>query len=49
MPWADIRDNCNLWRNYDDIQDSYASLTEIVAWFAKKQDELIPIAGPGAW
>ncbi|OQV16461.1 Alpha-N-acetylgalactosaminidase [Hypsibius exemplaris] len=49
VPWQDIADSCNLWRNYDDIQDSYASLTEIVAWFAQEQDLLIPVAGPGNW
>ena len=49
VPWADIREHCNLWRNYDDIQDSLASLEEIVTWFAANQDQLIPVAGPGGW
>ncbi|GAU97106.1 hypothetical protein RvY_08459 [Ramazzottius varieornatus] len=47
--WTGIRENCNLWRNYGDIQDSYESITDIIQWYAINQDMLIPIAGPGAW
>ncbi|XP_065201110.1 alpha-N-acetylgalactosaminidase-like [Planococcus citri] len=41
--------HCNLWRNYDDIQDSYASVTNIMDYFAMKQDFWQPYAGPGHW
>ncbi|XP_015282997.1 PREDICTED: alpha-N-acetylgalactosaminidase [Gekko japonicus] len=40
---------CNLWRNYDDIQDSWDSVLSIVDWFSKNQDVLQPQAGPGHW
>ncbi|XP_062850742.1 alpha-N-acetylgalactosaminidase [Trichomycterus rosablanca] len=40
---------CNLWRNYDDIEDSWASVLGIVDWFTKNQDILQPAAGPGRW
>ncbi|XP_061108359.1 alpha-N-acetylgalactosaminidase-like [Conger conger] len=40
---------CNLWRNYDDIQDSWDSLLGIVDWFSTNQDVLQPAAGPGQW
>ncbi|XP_031564499.1 alpha-N-acetylgalactosaminidase-like isoform X2 [Actinia tenebrosa] len=40
---------CNLWRNYGDIQDSWDSVTSIIDYYAKKQDVLIPAAGPGHW
>ncbi|KAF5274042.1 hypothetical protein FQR65_LT04440 [Abscondita terminalis] len=40
---------CNLWRNWDDIQDSYASMTSIANWFAKNQQRFITHAGPGNW
>ncbi|XP_054844640.1 alpha-N-acetylgalactosaminidase isoform X2 [Eublepharis macularius] len=40
---------CNLWRNYDDIQDSWDSILSIVDWFSKHQDVLQPAAGPGHW
>ncbi|KAK7906918.1 hypothetical protein WMY93_015530 [Mugilogobius chulae] len=44
-----LGDICNLWRNYDDIQDSWDSVLAIVDWFFKNQDILIPAAGPGKW
>uniref|UniRef100_A0A673VB43 Alpha-galactosidase n=1 Tax=Suricata suricatta TaxID=37032 RepID=A0A673VB43_SURSU len=40
---------CNLWRNYDDIQDSWSSVLSILDWFVKHQDTLQPVAGPGHW
>ncbi|XP_048355642.1 alpha-N-acetylgalactosaminidase isoform X1 [Sphaerodactylus townsendi] len=40
---------CNLWRNYDDIQDSWDSVLSVVDWFSKHQDDLQPQAGPGHW
>ncbi|XP_066039681.1 alpha-N-acetylgalactosaminidase isoform X1 [Chamaea fasciata] len=40
---------CNLWRNYDDIQDSWDSVLSIMDWFFTNQDVLQPVAGPGHW
>ncbi|KAL2084849.1 hypothetical protein ACEWY4_020367 [Coilia grayii] len=40
---------CNLWRNYDDIEDSWTSVLSIVDWFFTNQDQLQPVAGPGHW
>ncbi|XP_043823120.1 alpha-N-acetylgalactosaminidase [Dromiciops gliroides] len=40
---------CNLWRNYDDIEDSWQSVLSIVDWYTKNQDILQPVAGPGHW
>jgi len=42
-------ENCNLWRNYDDIQDSWSSVTSIMDYFARKQDHIAQYAGPGHW
>uniref|UniRef100_A0A1B6FU31 Alpha-galactosidase n=1 Tax=Cuerna arida TaxID=1464854 RepID=A0A1B6FU31_9HEMI len=42
-------EHCNLWRNYDDIDDSWASLTDIMDYFARKQDSIADYAGPGHW
>ncbi|KAM6216494.1 alpha-N-acetylgalactosaminidase [Rhynchocyon petersi] len=42
-------DICNLWRNYDDIQDSWDSVLSILDWFMEYQDILQPVAGPGHW
>ncbi|XP_062278874.1 alpha-N-acetylgalactosaminidase-like [Scomber scombrus] len=44
-----LGDICHLWRNYDDIQDSWDSLQSIIDWFSNNQDDLQPIAGPGRW
>ncbi|ELW64423.1 alpha-N-acetylgalactosaminidase isoform X2 [Tupaia chinensis] len=44
-----LADSCNLWRNYDDIQDSWSSVLSILDWFVKHQDILQPAAGPGHW
>ncbi|XP_048842308.1 alpha-N-acetylgalactosaminidase [Brienomyrus brachyistius] len=44
-----LGDICNLWRNYDDIEDSWASVLGIVDWFMTHQDILQPAAGPGKW
>ncbi|XP_030301714.1 alpha-N-acetylgalactosaminidase [Calypte anna] len=40
---------CNLWRNYNDIEDSWDSVLSILDWFSTNQDELQPAAGPGHW
>ncbi|XP_001629503.3 alpha-N-acetylgalactosaminidase [Nematostella vectensis] len=47
--YTDIAENCNTWRNYDDIQDSWASVMHIVDYFAANQDTFIAAAGPGHW
>ncbi|KAK2717676.1 alpha-N-acetylgalactosaminidase-like isoform X2 [Artemia franciscana] len=40
---------CNLWRNFDDIDDSWESVQKIIDYYGDNQDELIPNAGPGHW
>lgn len=44
-----LADICNLWRNYDDMQDSWRDVLSILDWFVKHQDILQPVAGPGRW
>ena len=44
-----LGDMCNLWRNFDDIEDSWASVQSILDWFSTNQDDLQPAAGPGHW
>lgn len=38
-----------MWRNFDDIQDSWASLESILDYYGNNQDYIIPNAGPGHW
>lgn len=40
---------CHLWRNYEDIQDSWESVTKILDYYGDNQNSLIPLAGPGHW
>lgn len=44
-----IAQSCNLWRNFDDIQDSWASVESIIDYYGNNQDVIVPIAGPGHW
>lgn len=44
-----LKRHCNLWRNWDDIQDSFASLNKITDYFAVNQSRIQPHAGPGHW
>ena len=47
--YKSIAKHCNLWRNWDDIQDSWTSVLSIIDWFAEHQDEFQQFAGPGKW
>lgn len=38
-----------MWRNFDDIQDSWASLESIIDYYGNNQDFIIPNGGPGHW
>lgn len=49
MNYTVLAEVCNLWRNYDDIQDSWDSVLSILDWFSTNQDVLQPAAGPGHW
>ncbi|XP_060935367.1 alpha-galactosidase A [Limanda limanda] len=44
-----IRETCNHWRNYNDVEDSWSSIKSIVDWTASHQDIIVPSAGPGGW
>jgi len=49
VPYGDIAENCNLWRNYADIQDSWTSVQNIINWFGDNAGNLASYAGPGNW
>ena len=45
-----LRKNCNLWRNFDDIEDSWESVKTISNFVKRsKNDILLKFAGPGGW
>jgi len=41
--------NCNLWRLWGDIQDDWGSVYDIIQYWAKHQNVLVPAAKPGQW
>ena len=38
---------CNIWRNWDDIQDSWDSLTGIIKKYGDDKTNFSQVAGPG--
>lgn len=46
-----LREKCNLWRNYWDINDSWETVKGITKFFARKDpnDIMVAAAGPGHW
>ncbi|XP_063842284.1 alpha-N-acetylgalactosaminidase-like [Scylla paramamosain] len=44
-----IINTCNLWRNFDDIQDSWESVQRIIDYYGDNQDEIVANAGLGHW
>ncbi|KAI9586231.1 hypothetical protein GQX74_002078 [Glossina fuscipes] len=47
--YTSIKENCNLWRNYDDVQDSWVSVESIIDYYGNNQDLIAPNSGPGHW
>ena len=44
-----IRKTCNMWRNYNDINDSWESINGIIAFWAQNLYNMSAYAGPGGW
>lgn len=44
-----IMDGCNLWRNWDDIQCDWGSLSSIIDHWGDYGEVMAPYAGPGHW
>jgi hypothetical protein len=44
-----IAEYCNLWRNYDDIDDNFDSVLEITEWYASQYGNMSDVHGPGSW
>ena len=47
--YTSIINTCNLWRNFDDIQDSWNSVERTIDYYGDNQDIIIANAGPGHW
>ncbi len=51
-PYAELQLNCNLWRNWLDIQSTWQSLSTIVEFWAlasQRSKGFTEVAGPGSW
>lgn len=46
-----LKSKCNLWRNWDDIEDSWSSVRSIIEFWARKSstDIMVASAGAGHW
>ncbi|KAJ3649625.1 hypothetical protein Zmor_021356 [Zophobas morio] len=44
-----LQDTCNLWRNWDDIDDTWSNVTSILKWFSTNQDRIASFSGVGHW
>ena len=47
--YTSIINTCSLWRNFDDIQDSWNSVERTIDYYGDHQDVIIANAGPGHW
>lgn len=47
--YAAVRATCNLWRNYNDVQDSWDSVLDIIDHYGKDDGNFSAYAGPGGW
>ncbi|XP_049622885.1 alpha-galactosidase A [Suncus etruscus] len=47
--YKEIQQYCNHWRNFADVYDSWQSIKKILDWTSSNQEEIIGVAGPGAW
>ncbi|XP_046575089.1 LOW QUALITY PROTEIN: alpha-N-acetylgalactosaminidase-like [Haliotis rubra] len=44
-----IKENCNIWRNYKDIQDSWDSVLDIINYYGKNEGNFSEVAAPGGF
>lgn len=47
--FGELRQYCNLWRNYHDIRDSWPFIDMIINYFGDQQEVFADYAGPGHW
>jgi alpha-N-acetylgalactosaminidase len=44
-----IKEHCNLWRNFYDVQDNWHNIQGIIDHYGDNTDGFLEVAGPGAW
>ncbi|PVD35036.1 hypothetical protein C0Q70_06317 [Pomacea canaliculata] len=49
VDYGAIRKTCNMWRNYEDVTDSWASVISIIDYYGDNHDGFSYYSGPGGW
>jgi len=44
-----VREVCNLWRNFYDVQDNWPSVQNIIDFYGDNSDGFLDLGGPGGW
>lgn len=44
-----IAATCNVFRNFDDVDNNWGSISSIIMHYYKNQDEFAAVHGPGQW
>jgi len=44
-----IREHCNLWRNFYDVQDNWNNIRGIIDYYGDDKDGFLEFGGPGGW
>lgn len=49
VDWERLKQNCNLWRMLDDVEDQWSSVKGIIQNYRLHSELLQPLAGPDHW
>ena len=44
-----IKEHCNLWRNFYDVQDNWNNIRGIIDYYGDDKDGFLEFGGPGGW
>ncbi|GFO45388.1 alpha-n-acetylgalactosaminidase-like [Plakobranchus ocellatus] len=47
--YAAVRNSCNQWRNFIDVQDDWVNVLKIIDHYGNDKDNSSAFAGPGGW
>lgn len=49
VDYASVRKHCNIWRNYYDVQDSWANVVNIIDFYGNNKKNFASFSGPGGF
>ena len=47
--YASVRQHCNIWRNYIDVQDSWENVKQIFKFYGENKQNFASFSGPGGF